>query len=72
MLVWLVVIEPARSHDRVRQPAGAHEPLAATLPVVSLRLPVVVPSRLVTPMAVISAMRTDRPPRAARTFRTPP
>ena len=42
MLVWLVVVEPAGSHDRVRQSAGAHQPLAASLPVVRLGPAVVV------------------------------
>src|SRR5712691_6843671 len=42
MFVWLVVVEPARSHDRVRQTAGAYEPLTAALPIVGLRLAVVV------------------------------
>ena len=42
MLVRLVVVEPAGSHDRVRQAARAHEPLAAPLPVVRLRPAVVV------------------------------
>jgi hypothetical protein len=35
LLVGIVVVEPAGTHDRVRQAAGAHEPLAAPLPVVS-------------------------------------
>src|SRR5271165_1430641 len=36
VLVWLVVVEPAGSHNRVRQSAGAHQSLGTPLPVVSL------------------------------------
>jgi len=36
VLVGAVVIEPAGSHNRVRQSAGAHQSLGAPLPVVSL------------------------------------
>jgi len=42
MLVCLVVVEPAGSHDRVWQAADAHETLAASLPIVRLRSAVVV------------------------------
>ena len=40
VLAWRLEVEPAGPHDRVRQAAGAHEPLPAALPVVDLGGPV--------------------------------
>ena len=42
VLVWTVVIEPAGTHNRVRQAAGAHQPFSTALPIVGLCCLVVV------------------------------
>ena len=56
MLVRTVVVEPAGSHDCVRESAGSHEPLGAAVQSCASVARLYAPLRFVTPMLVISAI----------------
>ena len=70
VLVRTVVVEPAWSHDRVRQPACPQQPLGRRFQSCASVARLYALLRFVTPMLVISAILAVREPRAFKTLPT--